>query len=308
METVRVAYRDDDRTPVIYCIKEMAARHYGIDVEVLKIKDYAEFEAALFNDSADVLIDHVEFLYAEAAKGKKITFFCAPRIVRGLDLMVSKQVENVSEFAGKSMAVRDSGRPHTVTLWLRMMGLEGKVGVPIYKDADVGRWGQWKKVVSGECIACFMDPLYQAEPLKAGLKFLPVPDLAVISHYAQACTAEFARKKSAVLENYVKAVIHGVCWMKHRKQEAMSIVTGEPMARMKISALDEMEKHFDAIVGKLQIKPYPTPQAIAATYEIACEEYGAQGINPMTLWDVHWVKELDDEGFIDALIRDMSAS
>jgi len=167
MDTVRVAYRDDDRTPVIYCIKEMGAKHYGINVEVLKIKPYAEFEASLFNGTADVLIDHVEFLYAEAAKGKKITFFCAPRIVRGLDLMVPKHVENVTECIGKNMAVRDSGRPYTVTLWLRMMGLEGKVGVPIFKDADVGRWGQWKKVVSGECIACFMDPLYQAEPLKA---------------------------------------------------------------------------------------------------------------------------------------------
>jgi hypothetical protein len=306
MDTVRVAYRDDDRTPVIYCIKEMGAKHYGINVEVLKIKDYGEFEASLFNDSADVLIDHVEFLYAEATKGKKITFFCAPRIVRGLDLMVPKHVENVSEFTGKNMAVRDSGRPYTVTLWLRMMGLEGKVGVPIFKDADVGRWGQWKKVVSGECIACFMDPLYQAEPLKAGLKFLPVPDLAVVSHYAQACTAEFARQKCAVLKNYVKAVIHGICWMKHHKQEAMKVVTGEPMQRMKISDVHEMEKHFDAIVGKLQIKPYPTLQALAATYEIACEEYGAQGLNPLALWDMHWVKELDDEDFIDTLIRDMS--
>ncbi len=78
MDTVRVAYRDDDRTPVIYCIKEMAAKHYGIDVEALKIKPYGEFEASLFNDSADVLIDHVEFLYAEATKGKKITFFAPP--------------------------------------------------------------------------------------------------------------------------------------------------------------------------------------------------------------------------------------
>ena len=173
MDTVRVAYRDDDRTPVIYCIKEMGAKHYGINVEVLKIKDYGAFEASLFNDSADVLIDHVEFLYAEATKGKKITFFCAPRIVRGLDLMVPKHVENVSEFAGKNMAVRDSGRPYTVTLWLRMMGLEGKVGVPIFKDADVGRWGQWKKVVSGECIACFMDPLYQDRALESWLKISP---------------------------------------------------------------------------------------------------------------------------------------
>jgi hypothetical protein len=152
-----------------------------------------------------------------------------------------------------------------------------------------------------------MDPLYQAEPLKAGLKFLPVPELAVVSHYAQACTAEFARKKSAVLKNYLKAVIHGICWMKHHKQEAMKVVTGEPMQLMKMSDVHEMEKHFDAIVGKLQIKPYPTPQALAATYEVACEEYGAQDLNPLALWDMHWVKELDDEGFIDTLIRDMSA-
>jgi antitoxin HigA-1 len=48
MDTVRVVYRDDDRTPVIYCIKEMGAKHYGINVEVLKIKDYGEFEASLF--------------------------------------------------------------------------------------------------------------------------------------------------------------------------------------------------------------------------------------------------------------------
>jgi hypothetical protein len=28
METLRLAYRDDDQTPVIYCIREMALRHY----------------------------------------------------------------------------------------------------------------------------------------------------------------------------------------------------------------------------------------------------------------------------------------
>ena len=306
MDTVRVAYRDDDRTPVIYCIKEIGARYYGIDVEVVKIKPYGEFEAALFNDSADVLIDHVEFLYAEAAKGKKITFFCAPRIVRGLDLMVPQQVESVSEFAGKSMAVRASGRPYAVTLWLRMMGLEGKVALPIFSDAEVGRWGQWKKVVSGECIACFMDPLYQAEPLQAGLKFLPVPELSMISHYAQVCTAEFARNKSSVLRNYVKSVIHAICWMKQRKAEAMQVVAGEPMQRMQITDVDELEKHFDAIVSKLQIKPYPTAHAIAATYEIACEEYGASDLNPLALWDMHWVKELDDEGFIDGVVRSLA--
>ena len=303
METVRLAYRDDDRTPVIYCIREMALRHYGIDVEVLRIKDYGEFESAIFDGSADILIDHVEFLYAEAAKGRRITFFCAPKIVRGLELVVPQHISTPEEFAGKTMAVRDSGRPYAVNLWLRMMGLENKVEVVIVPEGQVGRWKQWKKVISGECIACFVDPLYLSDALQAGLRVLKVPDLQVVGHYAQACTSEFARKNSTRLQNYVKAVVHALSLVKHDKEAAMKIVAGEPMRRMKVEKIEDMENYFDSIVAKLQLKPYPTPEAIANTYEIAVKEYSAQGINPMSLWDLHWVKNLDDEGFIDCLIK-----
>ena len=51
-------------------------------------------------------------------------------------------------------------------------------------------------------------------------------------------------QKPAVLKNYVQAVIHGVCLMKHRKQEAMSIVAGEPMKRMKIDSFRRNGKSF----------------------------------------------------------------
>jgi hypothetical protein len=38
-------------------------------------------------------------------------------------------------------------------------------------------------------------------------------------------------------------------------------------------------------------------QAIANTYEIATIEYpAAKRLNPLTLWDLHWVKGLDDAG------------
>jgi hypothetical protein len=194
LETVRLAYRDDDRTPVIYCIRQMALDHYGVDVRVLQIKDYAEFESAIFTNSADVLIDHVEFLYREAANGKKVTFFCAPKIVRGLELVVPTSIERLEELAGKTMAVRGSGRPHAINLWLRTVGLEGKVKVQIVKDNEVGRWAQWKKICSGECSASFIDPLYVSQAVDAGLKILTVPDIPVVGHYAQACTSEFAGK------------------------------------------------------------------------------------------------------------------
>jgi hypothetical protein len=55
MRTVMLAYRDNDRTPVIYCIKAMAEQHYSIEVQVVQIAGREQFEAALFNDSCDVI-------------------------------------------------------------------------------------------------------------------------------------------------------------------------------------------------------------------------------------------------------------
>ena len=306
MPSVRLAYRDEDRTPVIFCIKEMARRHYGVDVEVILIKGTKDYEAALFNDSCDVIIEHLEYLYPAAAQRKKrVTMFCAPSLARGLELVVPAEVQNVQAFRGKSLAVRTSGRPYALMMWLRMMGLENDMKIQMVSDNEVGRWGQWKKVLNGECIATFMSDLYLPDALAAGLKVLPVADLPVVAHYAQACLSGFAREKSDLLRDYTKAVIHAVCLMILKKDEALAIVAREPMKRMKITDRRELERQYDSIVKLLQPKPYPTPTAIANTFEIAAAEFGAADINPLTLWDLHWVKELDDNGFIDNLVAEI---
>lgn len=110
MKNLTLAYRDDDRIPVIFAIRKMA-RSYDLDVRVLRIHGGAEYEAALFDGSTDVIIEHLEYLYEEAAKGKKITFFCAPSNGGGLELVVPQRIQGVEEFVGKTMAVPSQGQP-----------------------------------------------------------------------------------------------------------------------------------------------------------------------------------------------------
>ncbi len=306
MRKLTLAYRDEDRTPVIFTIKEMAARHYDLDVEVVKIKGTEDYEAALFDGACDVIIEHLEYLYDEAARGRKVTMFAAPSKGGGLELVVPPDVESVEAFRGKVMAVRSSGQPHAVTLWLRMMGLDKDVGTVIVKDAKVGRWAQWKRVASGDCIASFISPLYLPDALGAGLKVLEVPDIPIVGHFAQACLSDFARENGGVLGDYVKAQIHAVCLMLYDREAALAISAGEPMRRIGITDRAELERQFDAVAGSLKAKPYPTPQAIANTFEIATMDYpDAARINPLSVWNLRWVKELDDEGFIDRLAGDL---
>lgn len=308
MQSLTLAYRDDDRTPVIFAIREVAKRHYDLDVRIVRIKGGEDYEAALFDGSADVIIEHLEYLYDEAKKGKKITFFCAPSKGGGLDLVVPQNIQSVEEFRGKKMAVRSHGQPHAVTLWLRMLGLERDVETVIVHDKDVGRWGQWKKVVSGDCVAAFMSPLYLPDALNAGLKVLPLPDIPIVGHFAQACLAEFARTHDDLMRAYVKSVLHALVWLTLRPDEAFAALVAELQTAMELSDQAELRRRFDSVVGGLKIRPYPAPQAIANTYEIATIEFPeAAGLNPLSLWDLHWVKELDDAGFIDDLTSQLQS-
>jgi ABC-type nitrate/sulfonate/bicarbonate transport system substrate-binding protein len=305
MRTVRLAYRDNDRTPVIYCIKAMAERHYDVDVEVIQIEPQQEFEAALFSGACDVIIEHIEYLHTEAAKGKKVTLFCAPQIHRGLQLVVRQSFNSLDDLNGKSLAVRDLGRPHRITLWLRKVGLENTVKTIIVTDKEIGRWKQWKKVVSGECAACFVAPIYLPEALVAGLKTFPTVEAEIVSLFAQACRSEFGARHSTLLKDYLKAVIHALALILYRRDEAMEIIGKEPMRLMKLTDVNELRRQVDSIAELLQVKPYPTVEAIMNTNEIAAEEYGPTVENPLTLWDLHWLKELDDEGFIDGLVANL---
>ena len=78
------------------------------------------------------------------------------------------------------------------------------------------------------------------------------------------------------------------------------------MRLMKISGRAELRRQVESIAEMLHVKPYPTTEAIVNSNEIAAHEYGTAVENPLTLWDLHWLKELDDEGFIDELVARLS--
>ncbi len=127
-------------------------------------------------------------------------------------------------------------------------------------------------------------------------------DIEVVGHFAQACLSRLPNSNPDLFLVYLRSVIHAICMMKFQRDEALKIVSGEPMRRMKVEDPGELERQFDSVTKGLQAKPYPTPPALFNSDEIAATEYGSKEVNPLTFWDLHWVKKLDDEGFIDSLI------
>ena len=136
-------------------------------------KPTEEYEACLFDGSGDILIEHLEYLYEKAAGGVEVTFFCAPVIETGMELVVRPGTRSIDELRGGRIAVRQPGRPHAATMRLRHMGLLDDVEVVHINDRDIGRWQQWRRVADGDCAAAWISSLYLPAALDAGLEVLP---------------------------------------------------------------------------------------------------------------------------------------
>jgi hypothetical protein len=55
-------------------------------------------------------------------------------------------------------------------------------------------------------------------------------------------------------------------------------------------------------VAKLQSKPYPALGGIINAYTLCClKDPQAKELSPLALWDMHYLRDLDDSGFIDRL-------
>ena len=308
MGPVRLAYRDRDRLPVIACIREMARRHYDVDVVVVRIEPTGEYEAALFDDRCDLIVEHLEYLYARAAAHPETeaTMFCAPVDRTGVELMALPAVKDVSELRGKTIAVRSSGRPDSLYMRLEAAGLDPS-DTMLVPDREVGRWNQWKKVVSGECAAVFMSPLYMASAEAAGLKVLPLPDLPMIGNYGHACLTRFATENDALMEDYVRAVVHAVCLMKYRPAEALKVVLAAPTT-LEGDDPAELERRIGIIARTLNTTPFPSDEAIANTHRVAvAEDPASAGVDPRTLWNGRWVERLERSGFIAGLVKELRA-
>src|SRR4030095_10167090 len=99
-------------------------------------------------------------------------------------------------------------------------------------------------------------------------------------------------------ERLVLAQVLGIHFARTKKEETEKILEGlkkrEPEAR----------NVFYNSVAKLTAKPYPDHKAVANAYRLCCmKAREAEEISPLAMWDLHYLRQLDNSGFIDDLYR-----
>jgi ABC-type nitrate/sulfonate/bicarbonate transport system substrate-binding protein len=264
-------------------------------------------EKALFDGSVDFVSGNHISPYLLVRRGKPIVSLTSPSNNVNDKLVARFPIKQVSELRGKRIGdttlVDSIGGYHhprgNHMLYVMRAGLklDEVEWVELSESNNEFKAMQMDVLKNGKVDAIFVtgntDKFEQA-----GLHALALDRLPMINGPTLTSTLTTLQSKEGLAERLVKAQLMGIHFARTRRGETESILEG---LRQRVP---EAKKVAYRSVAKLLPKPYPDHEGVANAYKLCClKSPETEEMSPMALWDLHYLRELDNSGFIDALYQ-----
>jgi ABC-type nitrate/sulfonate/bicarbonate transport system substrate-binding protein len=299
---IRGVYRSGSHLPIWEVLQEAAIwEKVGIDLVSF---DYCamppDAERTLFKGDIDFISgDHLT-PYSLVAQGKPIVSIASPVNGQNASVASRQPMNSIQDLRGKRIADtpmegRDGGFHHgrgNHMMYLIRAGI----------DIDEVKWiedensdAQLEALKSGKADARFISGTGE-KYIELGFHVLPLGPLPMINGPTLTTSYTVLQKKKGLGERLVKAMVLGIHFAKTKRDKTEKIL--ENLNKKKGESFQY--RSFE----RMPKKPYPDPQGVINAYELGCiKSPDAKQISALALWDLHYLRELDNSGFIDKLYR-----
>lgn len=272
-------------------------------------------EAALFAGEIDVIAGNHITPYLWVARGKPMVCLASPSNGIQSRVITREPVSSLADFKAKGLRIADSdlvsslgiaghGRLNHILDVMRSGYEEGEAEwVEMGQPEDPGfRESLIDAVKSGRADAAFVGR-FRAGSEPAGVHVLDLPTLDMINGTTITTSYEALNRKEGLAQRLVQAMVETIHYARMHPEQAqrfLDVKDDRPYSQHGGRA---------ETVSYSPIKPYPSAQGILNAYELSCMRYEeAKAANPLALWDMHYLRDLDVSGFIDELIQEEPAS
>jgi ABC-type nitrate/sulfonate/bicarbonate transport system substrate-binding protein len=218
-------------------------------------------------------------------------------------LVCGKGVEGLGDLKGKKVAMDDYDG-HTglnVWLYLKKNGLEEGRDVELVTDPVKGV-ERAKAVMEGKYDATFIRAVDRLRALKFGAKIVEVAPMAMIEGVTLTTTTTYVKNHEEECRALTMAMIDGTHYFKTNKAGTLKIVKEHCSELLKMRSDEEWDCFYENQVESLESAPYPSLEAIQNVFALAVKrDPEIKEYNPLALWDLHYVKEIDDSGYVRKL-------
>ena len=306
---LKVIYRSNSHAPLwLVADKSGCWNKNGLDVDTSPQLVRERAVESLKNGHVDLISGNHHNLYVRNARNGEDFVHLAQPTNNWTEnkLVVKPGIRSVQDLKGKKIAA-DKLTSHAglnIWLFLKQAGLDadrGDVELVEFRGSSEERW---KQVVSGEFDATFVTIPHDARAAKAGAHVIEVPAMPMIRGVTLTTTTSFVKNHTDEMRQLTKGLVDSIHFFLTRKQETLEILKEHATPILKLQSDQEVERLYDEWAQSLEHKPYPNLAAISNVFQLALRrDPDIAGYNPLALWNTHFVRELDDSGYIDQLYR-----
>ncbi len=225
------------------------------------------------------------------------------------DVMVTKEpIRSLKELEGKTFSEIAKATPdthhgsHPAGNHLLYLKREGADPHKIkYVPSD--RRKQYLDVVEGKAFAAFASLPDDEEARRKGLHVLPLAPLPMVLATTLTTLWPTLEKRRDLCDAVAKAVLTGVHFIKTKREEMWEVMQEDVAVELGIEDLRVLEYLHNHNFHILEPRLYPTAEAIKNAFDLAIMEEPeiADRLNPMSLWDLHVLRSIEEGGFINKL-------
>ncbi|MCZ6622683.1 MAG: ABC transporter substrate-binding protein [Deltaproteobacteria bacterium] len=304
---IRIFYRAASHVPLWKVMEEGGfLEKHGLEVDLgsMEGKRKRAMEG-LRAGELDIISGNHHNLYARRAlHGEPFVHIAEPGNVWGEHWMVAaKGIKKVEDLRGKRVAM-DDFTSHTglnVWLYLHLHGLEEGKDVELVND-DINGLERVRKVMAGEYDATFVRVVEQLRAKALGANVTELPTMPMIEGVTVTTSTTYVNSHEEEVRGLLLALVDAIHFFKTRRQDTLDIINKTCRQLLKFQSDEELNCFYERKANSLERKPYPTLEAIQNVFALAVKgSPEIRDFNPLVMWDLHHLREIDDSGYIDRL-------
>jgi ABC-type nitrate/sulfonate/bicarbonate transport system substrate-binding protein len=312
MRTLDLLASDSSHLPFLYVFKEsgvMEKYGFAIDLHVVggaKAPTMAHRAKLALAGEIDFLSGlHHETYRARARGEKRLTYLAQAQNNWDDRLVANPKIDTVQDLRGEKI-ICHSKAPCVIgnlRAVLKSCGLQEQELNTEAIEVQTGRHLEFiERVISGDAAAALVDMPFDLYGVKKGLKILELPERPVIHNTTLLATTDYIEQNEETVDASLKGFIEALHFFKTEPGKVVPILKKNLAGRYGLTD-DEFYIHLQREWARLlSKKPYPLPAAIQNVYDLDVGQDGAmKSISPMEPWDLHYLRAIDDSGFIDRL-------
>ena len=162
-------------------------------------------------------------------------------------------------------------------------------------------------VADSDVDAAFVNQPRTEQARRMGRKVIDIPTQDMIFFMTISSSAKMVTERPDVVKRVLKSVLEGIAYFKINKEETIKILMQKHKKEGDLD-LDMATKVYEDLAPRLEPKLYPSLPAVYNVYQEALKQDEKNGdaakVHPLALWNVNFLREIDDSGFINKLYKD----